>query len=537
MNIKNRKIVFTIFIVVIILASVLRFYKLDQVPPSLSWDEAAVGYNAYTIANWGKDEWGRVFPAYFTSFEDDKNPVHIYLTALSAKFLGSSDFSTRFPMALLGILSVIVIYFLAKILFKSNIAALFASLIFAISPYTLQFSRFNHEAIVTIFFFMLGLLMFFLALEKNPKLLLFSFLSFGIDIITYHPAKIVVPIMLLLLSIFFFKDLLKIKVYFLISLVILALILCIIWFNPPLLGQARMQQSSLPEAVIKNTKLYEQTQNELLGRIEISLQRYLTYFSPDYLFKSGDAIARHSSQAVGEFYKIDGIFLVIGLLGLLLQRSKKTFILLVWVLIAPIPASISGGLSETGHAARALFMMGSWHLVAALGYSTFLKLFKKSVLQITLAVILLAVLGWEMKLYLDNYYGEYIKKYAIEWQYGMKQIVDYVKDKNGYSRVYMTDIRSQPYIFFLYYLKTPLPEYLETVSFNTSQSRSSNLVASFGRYQFAYWDPIESSPVPLVLYIVGPNHYDGLRARDLFDIKKRILFPNGNDAFFIVGYP
>ena len=105
-------------LIIILLSAVLRFYKLDQIPPSISWDEAAVGYNGYTIANWGVDEWGKVFPPVFKSFEDDKHPVHVYLTALSVRFLGLSEFSTRFPSALFGVLNVLVIFYLAKIYTK-----------------------------------------------------------------------------------------------------------------------------------------------------------------------------------------------------------------------------------------------------------------------------------------------------------------------------------------------------------------------------------------------------------------------------------
>src|SRR3989344_517563 len=146
-----------ILFLIIILAATLRIYRLDSAPPSLSWDETAVGYNAWTIANWGRDEYGKVFPAFFKSFSDDKHPVHIYATAVSVKLLGLSEFSTRLPSALFGILNVLLIFFLAKLMFSSEILGLFASVLLTISPYNIHFSRFNHEANFALFFFMLGL--------------------------------------------------------------------------------------------------------------------------------------------------------------------------------------------------------------------------------------------------------------------------------------------------------------------------------------------------------------------------------------------
>ena len=44
---------------VLLLAGFLRFYRLGAVPISPDWDEAALGYNAYSIMQTGKDEFGK----------------------------------------------------------------------------------------------------------------------------------------------------------------------------------------------------------------------------------------------------------------------------------------------------------------------------------------------------------------------------------------------------------------------------------------------------------------------------------------------
>lgn len=529
------KIKISLFIIIII-AAFLRLYKLDQVPPSLSWDEAAVGYNAFTIANWGKDEWGNFFPLAFKSFGDDKNPVHIYSTALSVRLFGLSEFTTRLPMAIYGVLNVLLLFYLARLFFKSDLAGIIAAFFLAVSPYNLQFSRFNHEANVALFFFMLGLYLFVKSVGSRKRLWL-SFLCFDISIISYHSAKVVVPLMIALLFLLYFKKLWEAKLYVLKSSLVLVALIGVVFLNPALLGMARMQQSSIPDSFILQTDLYKKTNNMLLGKLDMSWQRYKSYYTIPYLFISGDVIARHSTGAVGEFYKIDALFLIIGLLALFIKRSKATLIILSWALLAPIPASVGGGPSETGHAARALFMMGSWHLVAGLGAYSILLLVRKRVIQIIVGLIIIIFIGFEFKSYMIDYYGDYIGRQATEWQYGMKEAAIYAKEHNGYSRVYMTEARSQPYIFFLYYLQTPLPDFLKTVEYNTLPTRPSNLVASFDRYQFAYWDPIESMPTPGILYIVTPSLYDGLRHRDIFDVKKKINYPNGSDGYFIVSYP
>lgn len=527
-----------LFLFIVLLSAILRFYKLDAIPPSLSWDEAANGYNAYTIANFGKDEWGRVFPLSFRSFEDDKHPIHIYLTAVSVKLLGLSDFSTRFPASLFGVLNVVVIFFLARIIFGSSLLGLLAALFLAISPYNIQFSRFNHEANFALFFFMLGLLLFLKGIRENRKFLPWGFLSFGISLLSYHPSKVVVPPLILLLIIFFFKDLLKIKKYFLVALLVLSLIFLMMIFDKALLGGARIKQTSINRDKIIKTTLFKKTDNEFLGRMEIILKQYLWHFDLGYLFVTGSSNSKFSIQTVGQFYKSDALFLTIGFIGIIAgiiftpSLRKKLLILLVWAVLSPLPSSL---VEEAPHAARASFMMGSWLLISAYGFYLLVKLLRGKIMRATILVLGLTVTFFLFKVYLIDFYTNYPREHGIDWQYGMKQIVEYVREHNGYSRVYVTDIRFQPYIFFLYYLKTPLPKYLKTVVYTDDvEHRKYNLVSSFDKYHFGDWDPIESALDIGVLYAVTPSQYDGLRNRDAFDVKKIIYYPNGTTAFYLV---
>lgn len=519
---NKSKLTFTSLLLIIILAVFLRFYQLNQIPPSLSWDEAAVGYNAYTIANWGKDEWGRTLPFYFKSFEDDKSPIHVYLTALSVKIFGLNEFSTRTPFALFGVLNIILIFYLSKIIFKNEIISLISAFFLAISPYAIQFSRFNHEANIALFFFMLGLYYFFKGIEQKPKYLIISFLSFGISILSYHSSKIIVPIMFLLLCSLYYKKLLLIRREFILGILILLLFGIIFILNPALIGGSRMKQTSIG--------------GEPLAKVKIIGNRYFTHFTPEYLFISGDKNPKFSTQVIGMFYKIDSIFLVIGVIGLIIKRSKVSFIILIWALLAPIPASAFGGKDEAPHAARALFTMGSWHMISAYGFYLILRLNKKSIIQTFVFILVLTILFLQFKDYINYYFNEYPQKNAIDWQYGMKQAVEYIKENNGYFRIYVTDVRAQPYIFFLYYLQESLPKFLDSVQYNQTESRSYNLVTQFENFYFG-GDLMEAYPNPGFLYILSPSEYDGLRYKSVFNIKKKILYPNGTDAFFLVSYP
>lgn len=519
MSLQTNSLINKILLVLILIIALgLRVYKLDLVPPSISWDEAAVGYNAWTIANYGRDEYGNFFPLYFRSFADDKHPVHIYLTAVSVKFLGLSEFSTRLPSALFGVLNVLLIFLLTNLLFRNRVVSLFAATFLAISPQNIHFSRFNHEANFALFFFLFGLTLFYLSLKKKMILLPLSIISFCLSFLAYHPAKLIVPITMMFLFTFYFRQIRR-KFLFA-SLIIILLFGTLIFLNPPLLGLARISQNSIGEG--KN----------LLQKIALYATQYSWHFSPSYLFISGDKNPRLSSQSTGEFYKIEAIFLTFGLIYLLRKRSREAILVLIWAAIAPIPSALA---AEAPHGARSMFMMGSWNIISALGLYSIVSMLHKKIIKWIVMGIITVVIIYSLLSYLSYYFGEYAKRYAIDWQYGMKQIVEFVKQHNEYSSVSVTDIRSQPYIFFLFYLKLPLQDYLRNMIYNNNiENRSYNNVASFNRFSFGGWDPIESLPKRDVLYVVTPSQYDGLRHKSLFDVKKVIYYPNGAAAFYLV---
>lgn len=520
-----------ILLTIFIGALFLRIYKLDQVPASLNWDEVDAGYNAYTIANWGVDEWGHKFPLVFQSFYDDKHPVHIYITAGFVKFFGLSDFTTRLPSAIFGVLGVLVIFYLAKYLFKKELPAYLAAIFLAISPYHLQFSRGLWEVNFAFFFFILGLMFFYMGKEKNRWFFPFSFFGFGLSMYSYHSAKVVVPPMIILLCILYFKDLIKNKKALLLSFIVLSVFIVGFIFNPGLLGFARAEQNRFPESSIKETYLYQKTGNRYLATLEIAAGNYTKYFTPDYLFVHGDQNPRNSVKVFGEFYKIEALFIAAGIIFMLIRPRKEWLVLGVWLALAPIPGALSG---FTPNAARGLFMMGAFQLIAAYGLYSLVSLFKSRIVRGVVIAAVFVPLIWEFSSYLKYYYSEYPKEDSIEWQYGMKQIALYIKDHPYFDKVYMTKERQQPYIFILNYLEYPVKDYLATVKYDESQSRSYNVARSFGKFQFSDWDSVNSYPAPYVLYVLTPSQYDGLRYRSMFDVKDLIKYPNGSDAYFLV---
>src|SRR3989344_7734823 len=175
---------------IVFLGFFLRFYQLGTNPPSLTWDEAAWGYNAYSLGIDARDEFGRFLPLdYLESFGDFKPPVYAYLDIVPVKIFGLNEFAVRFPSALFGTLTVLLTYFLVKRIFrenhkssiinhKSEAIALLSALFLAISPWHIMLSRAAFEANIATFFIVLGIWLFLLSMQGKRWILLFSVVFF-----------------------------------------------------------------------------------------------------------------------------------------------------------------------------------------------------------------------------------------------------------------------------------------------------------------------------------------------------------------------
>ena len=98
-------------VLIIILAFGLRFWRITNYP-ALNADEAALGYNAYSLLETGLDEHGNRWPIHFQSFNDYKPGLFVYLFLPFVKILGLNEWSLRIPNAFIGVISVYIIYLL-----------------------------------------------------------------------------------------------------------------------------------------------------------------------------------------------------------------------------------------------------------------------------------------------------------------------------------------------------------------------------------------------------------------------------------------
>ncbi len=455
-----------LFFSVVIIAVALRFFKFGDNPPSLYWDEASLGYNAYLIATSGYDEHGEFLPlARFIAFGDYKPPGYIYATVSSIWLFGLNEFSVRLPSMIAGILMVVVTYLLVKELFKNENLALLSSFMLAVSPWAIQFSRAAFEANLAAFFNLMGVYLFIVGRKKGWYVIP-SVIFFVLSFYTFNANRIIAPLFLLGLALLYFKDIWVNKKYFLISAV-LALILLF-----PSLNYLRSRESRLR---LQEVSIFNNLEPIKLSnhRIELDkdawwakiihnrrilfaadfLKHYFDNFSGRFLFTHGDINPRLNLQEMGQLYVWELPFLIIGIYWIIKKREKALPILALWILIVPIPAATA---RETPHALRILSILPTFQIIIAYGLYQLVMIIKNKFISgySFLFFVLCSLFFVNVYYYLHNYYIHYPVNWSGEWQYGYKQMVTGVLSlKDNYNQIFVTDALGRPYIYFAFYGK------------------------------------------------------------------------------------
>jgi 4-amino-4-deoxy-L-arabinose transferase-like glycosyltransferase len=436
---------------------VSRIYKIAEIPVSVYWDEASIGYNAYSVATDLKDEWGDKLPLHFRAFGEFKLPVYIYSVAVFVKAIGLNEYAVRFPAVLYSLGTIVIVYLLVKKITEKEGPAILSAFILSFSPWFFIFSRTGYEATAGLFFFFLSTYLF-LFIDKYKYLIPVSVIGFILSFYSYNSFRIIIPIWLVILFIYKFHNTNVLKKN---------------WF-PILISVLLFGLSLIPVY-----RLYKyDSGGARFAQVEISsktdfVRNYFSHFSPQFLFITGDTNPRSQIPGHGQLYWFELPLILVGVFAIL--RSKKIFyfIPLVMLLLAPIPAALT---KESPHALRALLAAPSFAIISAFGAYFLKDNFKKFGVVIFLAVVIAYYLSFE--LYIQDFIVKYPTQSASAWQYEYKQIFE--KQKSGV----VTDRYAQPYIFALYYLKYTPEKFREEVKLNPVNEWGFSKVASFDGFQF-----------------------------------------------------
>ncbi|MBI2031273.1 MAG: glycosyltransferase family 39 protein [Candidatus Levybacteria bacterium] len=453
--------------VIIFIGIILRFWDLGQIPPGVSHDEAAIGYNAYSILTTGKDEYGNPWPIFFRSFDDSKLPGMIYSVAISEKIFGLNEFGVRFPSAFLGVLTIIAFYFLLKELFRNTNLKLeiknwkleipeVAALLLAISPWHINFSRAAFETNGSLFFIVLSILLL-VKTFKNPSFFIASVMSAVISFYFYYTSRILIPIVFLVFFLIYKDRFLKIKKW-----VTAGIILGVIFSIPILfnilnpVGLTRVNTVSILEdksytnpysqAILRNNNslLSKIIYNRRIAYLQQFSENYLKNLAPDFYFATG-------TGPMGLMYLWEAPLVLLGIYFLFRIKEKWKWIFIAWFFAVPI---VGGLTTQQPNPFRTLPNVPVVVLFSAMGIYYLYNILKKNrFFKFYLSLFVIVFIFFFIR-FLVLYFDYQPYHTSLVWGDGHKQMAQFVKEnKSKYDNIYVTGYFWRPYIYMLFYLK------------------------------------------------------------------------------------
>ncbi|OGY08004.1 MAG: hypothetical protein A2782_01970 [Candidatus Blackburnbacteria bacterium RIFCSPHIGHO2_01_FULL_43_15b] len=476
-------------ILIFLLALFFRTWKLAELPSGFHVDEVKVGWNAYSILKTGADDWGHRFPLYYNTFGDFRPTGYFYLTIPSILIFGLNEFAVRFPGALFGSLTIIIVYLLVRELsgsnrFTTHHISLFAAIMLAFSPWHISLSRATSEGITALFFALTGLLLLCRSVrlakgsEQQSKVrhignLILSILFFLASYFLYHSARLLVPLFALLTIVYFlwpeFSKSKSKKVSYLDHLPggtdsppgVYPLIVCLLLFLTTLLfsldpsARGRFNQVSIFKDLDVQYELDKMPFEEGPGHVFKArlfhnkpsvyarrfVNEYAQYISSKFFLVPKEAKpARYMTVGMGVLTYVEFFLLLAGLAAIAQKKSYTSLLPLGLLLLAPLPAALTTEDSPNLH--RALFMVPFLALVEAYGAYYLLRINSRFSVRTLVSTAFLA----NFVFFFHQYFVHNPVNAPLHRNAGAQELASKISQvQTNYDKIIFTEIPDSPY--------------------------------------------------------------------------------------------
>lgn len=436
------------FSLIFILGIFLRIYQFPNTPPGINQDEAAAGYEAYSILMTGKDKWGNPLPVYFPAWGSGQNALLIYTMIPSIALFGLNTFAVRFPSLILGILTLPIVFLLVRKLY-GNRTALIASGLLTILPWHVMMSRWSLESNILPFIFSLGLLLLTYSLSWKENLALFkkliiliSLIPFALCFYSYSLTLFVVPIFLIL--IFWFNR----KIFFQNKKLWLASFSLFLLFSIPM-GLFILQNNILKTylgipfvPLFPSSRISQITEVPYIQMLSTNIWFVFTGFN-DFLPWN---VAQYYLPLSPFIYVFLVIGIVINLIRLKRGELNPVFATLLAYIIPFFLVPINVNRFNVGLLVIILLSSeGIIILVNSLNTSLKLEAWKKFILP-----LLFSLLFFVYSLSFVNYYfGNYKDSAKGAFNYNLDSAIEYAKEKSiGHEKIYLSTYAPINYVYY-----------------------------------------------------------------------------------------
>lgn len=489
--------IISIFLV-LLLAVVLRLYRLDLSPKGALIDEAHFGYLAKSLLLTGKDEHGVSWPLVFKGFGDQKLPGYAYLLIPFVAVFDLSVMTIRLPSVVVGSLSVVLIYILARQIGFRHWTAWIGALLMAVSPWPFFLSRIGFESNLALFFWILGLIGLVSVLKASTEKSVrkktqlqewlpaiaagVAFAATWYCYIAYRPVSVGVLVLVTAVSVIRQRQLLKkLAVVWLSFLIFVApfFLPSVREANTARLEQVGLFSDSHDATVIDEYRTFCDMQlplpvcslvwNKGTLAVQRVAARFVHTYSPEFLATDGEANETFLTvKNFGQFVLIIYPFIWLGLAELLLLRKKLRMVewlILIGLVVCPLPTILAGEPQKVrlSELLPFLILVVLYGLHACNVWLEKIKLPKLSLVWAKRGVALGVVVLFSTATF--SYFVDYYTVHAIKndymYQSYLRELFPLLKEKYGDQHLLVKPFFSDPTMFYAFYTNMDPRQYQE----------------------------------------------------------------------------
>jgi len=437
---RGTFVYWSVALTLILAVSVLHFWKLGSAPKGFYTDEASIAYNAYCIAQTGADEYGNKYPLYFRSVSY-QDPVMSYSSVPLVELFGLHEWVARLPSALFYILASVAFGLLVREYCRNKWLSLFGGLLFALTPWGFAISRTVGPGQSPMLFGMAAGWLFSLRAVRKRSFhcAVAAGAAFALAMYAYNAGRLMSPLLLVCFAVAFNRMLRsrwKVTAVLLTVYITALLPMIVSVVRAPQVFADRFQQVSL----------FADHPSWTVALAEITT-RYMDYFSPRFLFFTGDHELRHHTGSCGELFWFTIPLILAGLYCVArFFRTQPYYRFLVLGLLAYPAAAVLT--VDRMHSMRCVNGVIAWLLLAMVGAHW---LWQQRRVGRKLLVVACAVGALESLAYLADYFGPYQKLCRHAFMAGLSEGLKYSFQRiNSNQTFYVDDSVGVPYGIYIH---------------------------------------------------------------------------------------
>ena len=440
----RKELVFWLAIsAILIFGFIIRLVNLNHYPISVNQDELSNIYDGYAIAETGADRWGEKYPMILKGFgvADYRPPMYAWLSAVTIELFGFSVSSGRLVSAILGCLSLLLLFLVARRMGGRSFA-FFALLVAALSPWHIIFSRTASEGALLPSFFLISACYLWQkgkAKEYTVGYLALLGMCIGLGTNTYQAGKLTFFILALgvLVDIWQHQN----KRY---RNCLIFGIFCLIGASPQIVVMLTMSSQFFSRASMSSVPFsfsfdYFST---ILGNIASNI-------SPDFLFFSSK---KYNNLSVARLLTVEVLVFYVGLFFVHKAINPKQAIKPSYVYLILFAAILPSALTvDNPHALRSSSLLAVLPFITAAGIKVIHQFISNHSLKTIFIVVTPILIIWNGLFFINTYINsEELKNLGMQALL-VKASKKMNELKDDYDKIYVEINGNQQYIYILTY--------------------------------------------------------------------------------------